>query len=149
MIALAQNAHVKLFQPRLILCDPTDGSPPGSSVHGLLQARILQWVPISFSRDCPDPGREPTSPSAPAPAGVSFPRRARGALERPQRCGSAPQSHPASDRDPRGRSAPGFLALHLLLDFALARALNRWYQPAISSSAALFSSCPQHQGSFQ
>jgi len=32
------------------LCDPTDCSPPGSSVHGILQARILEWVAISFSR---------------------------------------------------------------------------------------------------
>jgi len=31
-------------------CDPMDCSPPGSSVHGLLQARILEWVAISFSR---------------------------------------------------------------------------------------------------
>ena len=33
----------------LILCDPTDSSPPGSSVHGLSQARILEWVAISIS----------------------------------------------------------------------------------------------------
>ena len=32
------------------LCDPKDCSPPGSSIHGILQARILEWVPISFSR---------------------------------------------------------------------------------------------------
>ena len=32
------------------LCDPVDCSPPGSSVHGILQARILEWVDISFSR---------------------------------------------------------------------------------------------------
>ena len=32
------------------LCDPVDGSPPGSSVCGILQARILEWVAISFSR---------------------------------------------------------------------------------------------------
>ena len=31
------------------LCDPIDCSPPGSSVHGILQARILEWVAISFS----------------------------------------------------------------------------------------------------
>jgi len=31
------------------LCDPIDHSPPGSSVHGVLQARILEWVAISFS----------------------------------------------------------------------------------------------------
>ena len=32
------------------LCDPVDSSPPGSSVHGVLQARILEWVTITFSR---------------------------------------------------------------------------------------------------
>ena len=32
------------------LCDPMDGSPPGSSVHGILQARILEWVATSFSK---------------------------------------------------------------------------------------------------
>ena len=38
------------------LCDPMDCSPPDSSVHGILQARILEWVAISFSRDLPNPG---------------------------------------------------------------------------------------------
>ena len=33
------------------LCDPIDGSPPGSSVPGILQARILEWVAISFSQE--------------------------------------------------------------------------------------------------
>ena len=33
------------------LCDPVDCSLPGSSVHGILQARVLEWVAISFSRD--------------------------------------------------------------------------------------------------
>ena len=32
------------------LCEPVDCSPPGSSVHGILQARILEWVVIPFSR---------------------------------------------------------------------------------------------------
>ena len=32
------------------LCDPMDYSPPGSSVHGIFQARVLEWVAISFSR---------------------------------------------------------------------------------------------------
>ncbi|CAI9152810.1 unnamed protein product [Rangifer tarandus platyrhynchus] len=40
-----------------------DCSPPGSSVCGILQARILEWVAISFSRDLPDPGIEPMSPA--------------------------------------------------------------------------------------
>ena len=37
-------------QPCLTLCNPMDCSPPGSSVHGALQARILEWVAILFSR---------------------------------------------------------------------------------------------------
>ena len=45
--------HLKLLlvtQSCWILCDPMDCSPPGSSVHGILQARILEWVAIPFSR---------------------------------------------------------------------------------------------------
>ena len=42
--------HVKSLQSCVTLCDPLDCSPPGSSVHGILQARIPEWVPISFSR---------------------------------------------------------------------------------------------------
>ena len=40
----------------LTLCGPMNYSPPGSSVHGILQARILESVAISFSEDLPDPG---------------------------------------------------------------------------------------------
>ena len=32
-----------------ILCDPIDSSPPGSTIHGILQARVLEWVAIAFS----------------------------------------------------------------------------------------------------
>ena len=42
--------HVKLLQSCMILCDPMNCSLPGSSVHGILQARILEWVVISSSR---------------------------------------------------------------------------------------------------
>ena len=45
------------------LCDPRDGSPPGSSVHGIVQARILKWVTIPFPGDLPNPGIEPRSPA--------------------------------------------------------------------------------------
>ena len=38
----------------LTLCDPTDCGPPGSSVHGILQERILEWAATSFSRDLPE-----------------------------------------------------------------------------------------------
>ena len=41
-------AAAKSLQSRPTLCDPTDGSPPGSPVPGILQARTLEWVAISF-----------------------------------------------------------------------------------------------------
>ena len=41
---------VKVTQSCLTLCDPVDCSLPGSSVHGIFQARILEWVVIPFSR---------------------------------------------------------------------------------------------------
>ena len=41
--------YAKSLQSCLTLCDPIDGSPPGSVVPGILQARILEWVAISFS----------------------------------------------------------------------------------------------------
>ena len=44
----------------LTLCDLKDCSLPGSPVHGILQARILEWVVIFFYRDLPDPGMKPT-----------------------------------------------------------------------------------------
>ena len=42
-------AAAKSLQPCLTLCDPIDGSPPGSTAPGILQARTLKWVAISFS----------------------------------------------------------------------------------------------------
>ena len=43
------------------LCNHMECSTPGSSVHGISQARILEWVVLSFSRYLPNPGIEPTS----------------------------------------------------------------------------------------
>ena len=54
------------------LWDPMDYSPPGSSVHGILQARILEWGAISFSRDLPNPWIKPRIPWSPASAGRFF-----------------------------------------------------------------------------
>ena len=45
----------QLLQSCPTLCDPVDYSPPGSSVHGILQARVLEWVAISFSRGSSQP----------------------------------------------------------------------------------------------
>ena len=47
--AAAAAAAAKSLQPCLTLCNPIDGSPPGSPVPGILQARTLEWVAISFS----------------------------------------------------------------------------------------------------
>ena len=52
-----------------ILCDLTDRSLPGPSVHGIFQAKILEWVAISFSRDLPEPMIGPSSLASPALAG--------------------------------------------------------------------------------
>ena len=48
-LGMAAAAAAKLLQPCLTLCNPTDGSPPGSPVPGILQARTLEWVAVSFS----------------------------------------------------------------------------------------------------
>ena len=45
----AAAAAAKSLQSCPTLCDPTDGSPPGSPIPGILQARTLEWVAISFS----------------------------------------------------------------------------------------------------
>ena len=47
--AAAAAAAAKSLQSCPTLCDPIDGSSPGSPVPGILQARILEWVAISFS----------------------------------------------------------------------------------------------------
>ena len=47
--AYAMLCYAKSLQSFPTVCDPTDGSPPGSPVPGILQARTLEWVVISFS----------------------------------------------------------------------------------------------------
>ena len=49
LYSAAAAAAAKSLQSCLTLCDPVDGSPPGSPIPGILQARILKWVAISFS----------------------------------------------------------------------------------------------------
>ena len=51
-LAQFMSAAAKLLQSCLTLCDPIDGSPPGSPVPGILQAKVLKWVAISFSNEC-------------------------------------------------------------------------------------------------
>ena len=50
LISKYSHIGVLVAQSCLTLCNPVDNSPPGSSVHGILQATILEWVTIPFSR---------------------------------------------------------------------------------------------------
>ena len=64
--------HAQLLS-RVWLCDPMNCSPPGSSVHGILQARVLEWVALPPSRGSSQPrGMEPASAVSPALAGRFF-----------------------------------------------------------------------------
>ena len=49
LLKTRNKAAAKLLQSCPTLCHPTDGSPPGSAVPGILQARALEWVATSFS----------------------------------------------------------------------------------------------------
>ena len=57
---------VYVSQSRLALCNPMNYSPPGSSVHGIIQVRILEWVAVPSSRGSSDPGIEPASLMSPS-----------------------------------------------------------------------------------
>ena len=63
MACAHHNFKMLVAQTCPTLCDPTDCSPPGSSVHGILPAKILEWVATPSSRDLPHPGIEPGSPA--------------------------------------------------------------------------------------
>ena len=65
--------HAKSLQSCLTLYDPTDCSPPGSSVHEILQARMLEWVSIPFSRGSSRPRIKPVFSVAPALQADSLP----------------------------------------------------------------------------
>ena len=61
--------HARSLQPCPTLCDPMDCSQPGSSLRGILQARILEWVAMPFSRESSQPRVEPMFLTSPALAG--------------------------------------------------------------------------------
>ena len=73
--ALTRPLHLQseVTQSRPILCNPVGCSPPGSSVHGILQARILEWVAISFSRGSSRPRDQIRSPALQADTLISEP----------------------------------------------------------------------------
>ena len=64
--------HAKSLQSCLTLCDCMDYSSPGLTVHGILQAEVLEWVAMLSSRDLPITGMEPASLTSPALADRFF-----------------------------------------------------------------------------
>ena len=65
-VLLSVHVRVQVYvltQLCLTLCDSMDRKPPGSSVHGILQARIPEWVASPFSRGLPNPGIKAGSPA--------------------------------------------------------------------------------------
>ena len=71
-ISLSKES-VSVTQLYPTLCDPIDCSPPGSSVHGVLQRRVLEWVAMPSLGDHPDLGTEPRSPAMQADSLLSEP----------------------------------------------------------------------------
>ena len=67
------KSESEVAQSSPTLCDPMDCSLPGSSVHGIFQARVLKWVAISFSRGSSQRGIKPWSPALQADTLLSEP----------------------------------------------------------------------------
>ena len=61
-----KESESEVAQSCLTLCDPMNCSLTSSSVHGIFQARIPEWVAFPSPGDLPDPGIEPVSPESPA-----------------------------------------------------------------------------------
>ena len=72
LVLVTHALRAKLLQSCPTPCDPMDCSLPGSSVHGILQARIGEWVACSPPGELPCPGIEPGSIMPPALAGGFF-----------------------------------------------------------------------------
>ena len=58
-----EESEIEVTQSCPTLCDPVGCSLPGSSVHGIFKARVLEWVAVSFSGDLPNSGIELGSPT--------------------------------------------------------------------------------------
>ena len=139
------------------LCNPTDCSPPGSSIHGILQARILEWVAITFSRGFSWP-RDQTHmscisrqilllsepPGKPLHTTIFFSWRFEFS--------SVTQSCPTF-YNPMDHGTPGLPVHHQLLEFNQTHV--HWVGDAIQPSHPLSSPSPpafnlsQHQGLFK
>ena len=58
-----EKVTVLVAQSCPTLCNPTDYSPPGSSLHRIFQVRVLEWEPFPSPEDLPNSGTEPESPA--------------------------------------------------------------------------------------
>ena len=146
---------VLLIQSCLTLCNPIDCSLPGSSVHGILQARIPVWVAMPFSRGTSWPMNWTVVSCT---AGRFHIWATREACNRICFCYSVTQSC-MTPCDPMDCSMLDFPVLHHLLELemiecplSLSCPLSQWYHPVISSSVVPFSSylnLLQHHGLVQ
>ena len=128
------------LQSCLTPCDPMDHSPPDSSVHGILQVRILEWAVIPFYKGSSQPQDRTRVSMSPALASRFFRTSTKRTLSSVQfSCSVVSDSlrpHESQHaRPPRPSPPPG---VH-----RDPRPSSRWCHPAISSSVIPFSSCPQ------
>ena len=111
------RSEVLIAQSCSTLCDPMVCSPPGSSVHGIFQTRILEWVAIPSPRDLPNSGIKPASPALASSFFTTEP------LEKPILSGvpaaakslqSCPTLCDPTDGSPPGSAIPGILQARTL-----------------------------------
>ena len=144
-----KKVKVLVSQSRLTLCNSADCSPPASSVHGILQARILEWVAISFSMGLPWPRDQTKSPALLADSLLSEPL---GKLHIPFYCSCSVTQLCLTLCNPTDCSTPDFPVLHHLPE--LAQTCVRLVGYAIQPSHPLLPPSPlafylsQHQGLF-
>ena len=128
-------------QSCLVLCDPLDHNPPGSSVHEIFQSRIWEWVVISG--DLPNPAIKSASPAL---AGRFF------TTESLVQISSVTQLRPTLC-NPMDCSTPGFPVRHQLLELTQLMSIELMMSiqpshPLLSPSPSAFN-LSQHQGLFQ
>ena len=149
---LLDNLCVQSLISHVQLCNHMDYSPPDSSVHGILQAEILEWVAISYSRGSSKSRIEPTSPLSLALAGRFFTTSATWKAHILYQFSLVAQSCPTLCK-PLDCSTPNFPVYHHLLE--LAQTHVHQVSDTIQSSHPLSSPSPpgfnlfQHQSLFQ
>ena len=117
------------------LCNLMDCSLLGSSVHGILQARILELLPFPSPGDLPEPGTEPRSPTLQVDSLLSKSPGSSVQFSRSVMSDSLRSHESQHARPPCPSPTPG---VH-----SDSRPSSQWCHPAISSSFVPFSSCPQ------